>query len=375
MVQDGYARAGYLQTPHGGVETPFFMTVGTNATVKGILPSQLRASRAPVVLGNTYHLALRPGEKIVSRFGGLAKFMNWHGPTLTDSGGYQVFSLAERRTLSQEGVRFKSHIDGSELFLTPERAVDIQRSIGADMMMVLDVCPPGKASREEIQRAMDLTHTWAKRALSRWGENPNAEATGFAQRLFAIVQGGIHEDLRKESAETLTTMDFPGFAIGGVAVGEPPEEISRIAAFTAALLPKEKPRYLMGVGRPQDIVNAVYGGVDMFDCVLPTRHARHWQAFTRKGPINLKNARFKEDEKPLDETCDCDTCRQAISRGYLRHLAIEDEMTGIIYLTLHNVRFYIRLMEDIRKAICSGTFSEWRTAFLTNISEEKENKG
>ncbi|MCC8181255.1 MAG: tRNA guanosine(34) transglycosylase Tgt, partial [Planctomycetes bacterium] len=288
---DGKARLGRLHTPHGEVSTPFFMVVGTAASVKGMTIEQLRDAKALVLLANTYHLAIRPGPEAMRKRGGLAKFMGWHGPTLTDSGGYQVFSLASKRKISAEGVRFNNHIDGKELFLTPELAVDIQTNIGADIMMCLDVCPPAKADRAAVADTLALTHAWAERCRRSWDESG-------PQALFGIVQGAIYEDLRAESAAALREMNFPGYAIGGVAVGEDTDDIRRIVDYTAPLLPDDKPRYLMGVGTPADIVSAVAAGVDMFDCVMPTRHARHYQAFTRRGGINLKNARFADDDRP-----------------------------------------------------------------------------
>ncbi len=347
----GRARAGLLETPHGIVKTPFFMVVGTAASVKGMTIEQLRSAKTQVVLANTYHLAVRPGSEEVQKRGGLAKFMGWNGPTLTDSGGFQVFSLAKKRKVTPEGVRFNNHIDGKELFLTPERAVEIQQDIGADIMMCLDECPPAKAPRDEIRKSMLLTHAWAKRCRDKWAENPGAQA------LFGIAQGALFEDLRKESAEYLASLDFPGYAIGGVAVGEDTPDIRRIVDFTAPLLPADKPRYRMGVGTPADLIAGVRAGVDMFDCVMPTRHARHYQAFTRTGPINLKNACYAEDDGPLEEGCDCETCR-SVTRAYVRHLALLGELMASVWVTIHNVRFYLRLMEDLREAILAGKFEE-----------------
>ena len=362
LARDGAARRGRLSTPHGVVETPAFMTVGTLAAVKGLTPAQLRAHGAQIVLSNTYHLAVRPGETVVRDFGGLAAFMGWHGPTLTDSGGYQVFSLASRRALSEEGVRFRNHVDGRELFLSPERALEIQRALGPDLMMVLDVCPPGNAARDEIRRALELTHAWARRARTAYEDGPGRGG----QWLLGIVQGGVHEDLRAESAQRLVELDFPAYAIGGVAVGEPAEEIERVARFTAARLPDDRLRYLMGVGRPQDLLNAIDGGVDIFDCVMPTRHARHAQAFTRDGTINLKNAAFRDDHGPLDPECDCEACR-TVSRGYIRHLAMAREIMAVVYLTLHNVRFYLHLLEDVRAAIAGGRYADFRRERLRRL--------
>ena len=354
---DARARAGILSTPHGVVKTPFFMVVGTAASVKGMTISQLLAARTQVVLANTYHLAVRPGSGAVRERGGLAAFMGWNRPTLTDSGGYQVFSLAKKRKLTPEGVRFNNHIDGKELFLSPERCIEIQQDIGADMMMVLDECPPAKAPRDRIAASLDLTHAWAARCREAWTNRSS-------QALFGIVQGALFEDLRRQSVEALTALDLPGYAIGGVAVGEGTEDIRRIVEYTAPLLPAAKPRYLMGVGSPADLVASVASGIDMFDCVMPTRHARHYQAFTRQGAINLKNARFAEDDAPIEADCDCECCR-TVSRAYLRHLAVLGELMASVWITIHNVRFYLRLMEDMRTAILEERFTafarEWTT--------------
>ncbi len=347
---DGRARAGLLTTPHGVVKSPFFMVVGTAASVKGMTIEQLRRAKTQVVLSNTYHLAVRPGSEAVRDRGGLAKFMGWNGPTLTDSGGYQVFSLAKKRIITAEGVRFNNHIDGKELMLTPEKAVEIQANIGADIMMCLDICPPAKADRDAVRPTLDLTHAWARRCRDAWANDGR-------QALFGIVQGALFEDLRRESAACLAGMDFPGYAIGGVAVGEDTPDIRRIVDYTAPLLPADKPRYLMGVGTPADIIASVEAGVDMFDCVMPTRHARHFQAFTRHGTLNLKNARFAEDDGPIEDGCDCETCR-SVSRAYIRHLAMLNELMASVWVTIHNVRFYLRLMERLREAILAGRLAE-----------------
>lgn len=350
----GQARRGVLTTPHGAVQTPFFMPVGTAAAVKGMTPAALRDCGAEIVLANTYHLAVRPGEELVARFGGVADFMGWHGPTLTDSGGYQAFSLAQKRKLTDRGVWFQNHIDGGALDLTPERSVAIQQALGADMFMVLDECPPADASREDVAQAVERTRAWALRCREAWTHRE-------AQSLFGIVQGGRFEDLRRESAQQIAEMGFPGNAIGGVSVGESPEEMARIVTLVAPLLPDNRPRYLMGVGRPEDILMAVEQGVDMFDCVMPTRHARHAQAFTDTGRLNLRNLRFAEDAAPIQPGCDCYACR-TVSRGYLRHLFMAGEMLGPIYLSIHNLRYYLRLMEDIRAAIRDSRFAEFAAA-------------
>jgi queuine tRNA-ribosyltransferase len=348
QARDGRARAGLLETPHGTAKSPFFMVVGTAASVKGMTVAQLRESHGQVVLSNTSHLAVRPGAEAVARRGGLAKFMGWNGPTLTDSGGSQVFSLARKRKITPDGVRFNNHIDGRELFLTPEKAVEIQENIGADIMMCLDECPPAKADRDAIAKSLALTHAWEERCRRAWHEETGRQA------LFGIVQGALFEDMRAESAEFLSRLDFPGYAIGGVAVGEETADIRRIVDFTAPLLPDAKPRYLMGVGTPADIISSVRSGVDMFDCVMPTRHARHFQAFTRDGAINLKNAQYAEDDSPIEQGCDCEACR-SVTRAYVRHLAGLNELMASVWVTIHNVRFYLRLMENLRAAILAGT--------------------
>ena len=358
-ARSGSARAGRLATPHGEVETPSFMVVGTAASVKGMTIGQLRDAKAQILLANAYHLALRPGDEAVAGMGGAAEFMGWHGPTLTDSGGYQVFSLAKKRRLTPEGVRFSNHIDGKELFLTPERSVRIQENIGADIMMCLDVCPPARAGRDEIRAGLDLTHAWAARCRSAWRRRGG-------QALFGIVHGALFEDLRRESAERLVEMEFPGYAVGGVAVGEGTEDIRRVVAFTAPLLPDGKPRYLMGVGTPADIITGVAAGMDMFDCVMPTRHARHYQAFTRRGAINLKNLRYAGDRGPIEDGCDCECCR-TVSRAYVRHLAVLGELMASVWITIHNVRFYLRLMEEIRGAIVAGVYGAFAKARLAEL--------
>ncbi|MDR2391419.1 MAG: tRNA guanosine(34) transglycosylase Tgt [Planctomycetota bacterium] len=350
QAKDGQARAGFLDTPHGTVKTPFFMVVATAASVKGMTIGQLHATRARVLLANAYHLSIRPGAEAVAERGGLAAFMGWHGPTLTDSGGYQIFSLARRRRLTPDGVLFNNHIDGRKLLLTPEGAVEIQSLLGADIMMCLDVCPPAGADRAEHENALRLTHAWAGRSRRIW-KNEGKQA------LFGIVQGGLSEELRQESADFLTRLDFPGYGIGGVAVGESTPDIRRIVSYTASRLPDTKPRYLMGVGTPRDIIEAVAAGIDMFDCVMPTRHARHFQAFTSRGPINLRNACFARDDQPIEDGCDCETCL-SVSRAYLRHLAILGEIMASVWLTIHNVRFYLRLLESLRSAILAGRLAE-----------------
>ncbi len=359
QAESGSARAGMLQTPHGRVETPFFMPVGTHAAVKGLTPGMLRECGAQIVLANTYHLAVRPGQDLVADFGGVAAFMGWNGPTLTDSGGYQAFSLAANCKVTEHGFRFRNHIDGSPFELTPESAVAIQQALGADMFMILDVCPPADASRHEVEAAVKRTSAWAARCCAAWTSRQE-------QALFGIVQGGRFEDLRSMSAEQIRALDFPGNAIGGVSVGESPEEMDRIVAHTAGLLPVDRPRYLMGVGRPQDILRAIGHGMDMFDCVMPTRHARHAQAFTAQGTLNLRNQRFAGDRESIEDGCDCYACR-TVSRGYIRHLFNVNEMLGPIYVTIHNLRFYLRMMENAREAIQENRYQTFMRKMIAEM--------
>ena len=340
------ARRGRLHTPHGIVETPAFMPVGTQATVKTIGSEDLEGLGFSLILSNTYHLSLRPGGELIERFGGLHRFMAWEGAILTDSGGYQVMSLSANRTLSEEGVRFRSHLDGSELFLTPERAIEIQGQFGVDISMALDVCPPYPCTREEAVRAMDLTHRWAPRNLA---------AAKPGQAVFGIVQGGVHPDLRAESAATMTALPFAGFAVGGVSVGEPTEMQYPVVQQTAPLLPVEKARYLMGVGHPRDILHAVSCGIDLFDCVLPTRMARHHCLYTLQGRVNVSAARWADHEGPVDSQSVCSVVER-YSAAYLRHLFKASEPLGARLATLHNLAFYARLMEEIREAIAAGTW-------------------
>lgn len=345
------ARAGRWITPHGTVETPAFMPVGTLGTVKGLLPEQLRQSGAQMVLANTYHLALRPGSEVVESLGGLHRFMDWSGPILTDSGGFQVFSLAQLRQLNDEKAIFRSHIDGSTLELSPERAVQIQEQLGADVIMCLDECPPSGESRDKIRAAVDRTTLWAKRCREAQKRTDQA--------LFGIVQGGVHPDLRARSAEALLGIGFPGYAVGGLSVGEPPDVMYRTLESTVPILPSEKPRYLMGVGRPHDILEAVCRGIDLFDCVMPTRNGRNAMAFTSRGPVRLRNAVHQRDSGPLDPECACIAC-QRYSRGYLRHLFVAGEMLGPILVSLHNLTHYQTLVRELRKAIIAGKAAEFR---------------
>ncbi|MCX7935131.1 MAG: tRNA guanosine(34) transglycosylase Tgt [Planctomycetota bacterium] len=357
----GAARAGVLETAHGVVNTPAFMPVGTLGPVKGVMPEMLRRLGAEMLLANTYHLALRPGAEVVRQLGGVARFTGWRGPTLTDSGGYQVFSLAPKRRISDVGVFFQSHLDGAAFDLTPERAIAIQQDLGADVMMVLDQCPPANADRQSVAQAVARTFVWARRCREAWTQRQ-------AQSLFGIVQGGVFEDLRRESAQQICELDFPGNAIGGVAVGESEEDMQRIVAFTAPLLPPNKPRYLMGVGRPQDILMAIGCGIDMFDCVMPSRHARHGEVFTSTGTLDLRHSAWRTYEGPIAEDCDCPACR-SVSRAYLRHLFVVGEMLGPIYATLHNLRFYLRLVAEARAAIIAGHYAVYCREFLLRLAQ------
>ncbi|MEM9852173.1 MAG: tRNA guanosine(34) transglycosylase Tgt, partial [Pseudomonadota bacterium] len=338
-ARQGRARTGVLSTPRGDIRTPAFMPVGTGATVKAMHPENVRATGADILLGNTYHLMLRPGADRMERLGGLHRFMNWDRPILTDSGGFQVMSLAKLRKLDETGVRFKSHIDGSEHMLSPETSMDIQRKLDSDIVMAFDECPALPARRDAIAASMQLSMRWAKRSRDAFGDRPG-------HALFGIQQGGLEEDLRRESAEALRDIGFDGYAVGGLAVGEGQEAMLGCLDYAPEQLPAEKPRYLMGVGKPDDIVGAVARGIDMFDCVLPTRSGRTGQALTRRGPINLRNARHRDDPHPLDEECDCPACR-GYSRAYLHHLVRSQDMLGAMLLTWHNLHYYQKLMADI----------------------------
>ena len=340
------ARAGILHTPHGAIPTPCFAPVGTQATVKTVTPRDLREVGATLVLANAYHLAMRPGAERIARLGGLHRFMAWDGPLLTDSGGYQVFSLADLRRLDEEGVLFRSHIDGSEHFFTPERVIEIQELLGADLIMPLDVCTAYGTDYAQTRREMELTHRWAERSLAAHSRRD--------QMLYGIVQGGFFADLRRESAAFLAGLPFPGYAVGGLSVGEPKEEMWAMLEAVVPLLPEDKPRHLLGVGTVDDLVRAVAAGIDTFDCVYPTRLARNAGAMLRSGErLNLRNARFADDPAPIDANCDCYTC-QHFSRAYIRHLVKADEILGLHLLTLHNLRTVIRLMEELRAAILDG---------------------
>lgn len=356
LATDGTARRGRLATAHGHVDTPAFMPVGTLGTVKGLLPEQVAASGAPILLGNTYHLMLRPGAERVARLGGLRRFMDWKGPILTDSGGFQVMSLAKLRKLDEQGVTFKSHLDGSLHHLTPERSIEIQDLLDANITMQLDECIALPAPRREAERAMHLSLRWAERCKKVFRER-----AGYG--LFGIVQGGVDKALRKESALALKDMSFDGYAVGGLAVGEPQEVMLEVLDFTLPLLPADRPRYLMGVGTPDDLVKAVMRGVDMFDCVLPTRSGRTARGYTRRGVINLRNARHRDDPRPIDPDCPCPTCSRW-SRAYVHHLFRAEEMLGSILLTLHNLYYYQEVMAGLRKAIEAGKLEDFATAFF-----------
>ncbi|HCJ09720.1 MAG TPA: tRNA guanosine(34) transglycosylase Tgt [Clostridiales bacterium] len=350
-------RAGVLETAHGRVETPVFMPVGTQGTVKGISPRELREVGTRILLGNTYHLYLRPGVEVIRKAGGLHAFMGWEGPILTDSGGYQVFSLAALRKVDDRGVLFRSHIDGSEHFLSPEKVMDIQMVLGSDIMMVLDECPPSDAPREVVGRAVERTVAWARRSLERVGPRPPGRG------LFGIVQGGLHADLRRESAQALASLGFDGYAIGGLGLGESREEMLAAVEATTEHLPPDRPRYFMGLGTPAEMVAVIARGVDMFDCVLPTRLGRHGTAMTRRGNVVVRNAAYAEDFGPLEEGCGCYTCRN-FTRAYIRHLVSAKEILGLVLLTHHNLHFLHRLLAEARRAVLSGRFEEWSQEFL-----------
>ncbi|MDY6822176.1 MAG: tRNA guanosine(34) transglycosylase Tgt [Thermodesulfobacteriota bacterium] len=359
------ARAGVMHTLHGTVETPVFMPVGTLASVKSMSPEDLHECGAQIILGNTYHLYLRPGCEVIDKFGGVHAFMDWDRPILTDSGGFQVFSLAKLSKINDEGVLFQSHIDGSSHLLTPEKAVDIQACLGSDIQMCLDQCIGYPADKKEVRKASDLTSQWAGRCIDHW------RRTGSDQKsaLFGIVQGGMFEDLRDQSADELTALDFPGYAVGGLSVGESIETRLSVADHTLPRLPKDKPRYVMGVGTPAELVELVAMGADMFDCVMPTRNARNGKLFTAFGAINIRNACHIHDTGPVDPDCDCYTCRR-FSRAYLRHLFISRELLAYRLATLHNLYYYINLVKDMRNAICEGAFPAFYATFHSNIQTD-----
>jgi len=354
---DGAARTGTISTPRGEIRTPAFMSVGTAATVKAMLPQSVRETGADIVLSNTYHLMLRPGAERIARLGGLHTFMGWERPILTDSGGFQVMSLAKLRKITEEGVRFRSHIDGAEHFLSPERAMEIQRLLGSDIQMVLDECPAYPATKADIEKSLAMTTRWAKRSRDAFGEQPG-------RACFGIVQGGVFNDLRQRSAESLIEIGFDGYACGGLAVGEEQSAMLETLDATVPHLPADKPRYLMGVGKPDDIAGAVLRGIDMFDCVLPTRSGRNGQAFTRAGTLNLRNARHAEDSGPLDSECRCPACTQ-FSRAFLHHTVKANEIIASMLLTWHNLTYYQDLMANLRKAISEGRLA----SLVTEVAE------
>ena len=351
------ARIGKLETNYGTFETPMFMPVGTRATVKGISPDELKQIHSGIILANTYHLWLRPGEDIVNKAGGLHKFMGYDGPILTDSGGFQVFSLARPKDITEDGVKFKSHIDGTKLFLTPEKSIEIQNKLDSDIAMSFDECIPYPASREYVEKSVERTLRWAKRGKDVFNNS--------RQSLFGIVQGSEYEDLRKHCVEELVKMDFDGYSIGGTSVGENKETMYKMVEYSTKYLPEDKVRYLMGVGDPIDIIEGVIRGIDIFDCVLPTRIARHGNAFTKFGKINLKNAKFKEDFSPIENDCDCYACKN-FTKAYIRHLVSVDEMLGSRLLSIHNLRFLIKLTEDLRESIKNNNIIEYRDNFIKN---------
>lgn len=351
------ARLGVLHTPHGDIETPIFMPVGTQATVKSMTPEELKEIGSQIILSNTYHLYLRPGHELVKKAGGLHEFMHWDKPILTDSGGFQVFSLGPLRKISEEGVEFRSHLDGSKHFLTPEKAMEIQNALGSDIMMAFDECAPYPASREYVKNSLERTTRWLERCKEAH-KNPEKQA------LFGIIQGGMYKDLREQSAKEITAIDLPGYAIGGLSVGEPKPMMYDILEHTTPFMPVDKPRYLMGVGSPDDLIEGVIRGVDMFDCVLPTRIARNGTAMTSQGKVVVRNATYAEDFTPLDPECDCYTCRN-YTKAYIRHLIKTNEMLGARLITTHNLHFLLKLMENIRQAIREDRLLDFREEFFT----------
>ncbi len=357
------ARRGIVHTPHGDIQTPVFMPVGTQATVKSMTPEELKEVGAQIILANTYHLFLRPGHELVKEAGGLHKFMHWDRPILTDSGGFQVFSLGALRTISEEGVEFRSHLDGSKQFLSPEKAMEVENALGADIIMAFDECCPYPSTYEYTKKSMERTTRWAKRCKEAHSRKED-------QGLFGIIQGGFYKDLRKQSAEDLIKLDFPGYAIGGISVGEPKEEFLDILQYTTPLMPENKPRYLMGVGTPDYLVEAAIAGIDMCDCVIPTRLARHGTAFTSKGKIVVRNAIYERDFNPLDDECDCYACRN-YTRAYIRHLVKTNEILGIRLLSIHNIKFLTNLMDKVRIEIERDNLGSFRKEFYRKYGYEQ----
>jgi queuine tRNA-ribosyltransferase len=374
LARDGEARAGLLRTRRGTIETPVFMPVGTLGSVKGVRFEELEAADldARIILGNTYHLWLRPGPEVIRALGGLHRFIGWRRALLTDSGGFQVFSLSHMRRLSEQGVEFRSHIDGRQCFLSPEVSMEVQAALGSDIVMAFDECPPGQATHEAARESLELTARWARRSrtrfdeLQREGADAGREESGTRQAIFGIVQGATHLDLRRESLERTVGVGFDGYAIGGLSVGEEKPVMYDVVEHVAPLLPAERPRYLMGVGTPEDLVECVARGVDMFDCVIPTRNGRNGQAFTSRGRLNIKNATWTTDTRPLDEACGCAVCRRH-TRAYLRHLYMTGEMLGAVLLSHHNLAFFLDTMRRVRQAIRSGEFTRFRREFLEGI--------
>lgn len=355
---ESMARRGHVTTRQGTIQTPVFMPVGTQATVKAVTPENLQEMNAEIILGNTYHLFIRPGHELIERFGGLHGFMNWKGSILTDSGGFQIFSLKDLATITEEGAAFRSHLDGSKLFLSPEEAIRVQQSLGSDIMMCLDTCIPYPATKDEVIKSTALTTRWAKRCREAH--------TKREQLLFGIIQGGMHEELRKMHAEQLIDIGFDGYAIGGLSVGEEPQVMYDMTEATTPHMPEDHARYLMGVGTPQDLVEGVWRGVDMFDCVMPTRNARNGMLFTSTGKVVIKNTRYREDMRPLDEACTCYTCRN-YSRAYLRHLFVSREILSYHLNTIHNLHYYLNLMAGIRKSIEEDNFTQFRKDFYGRL--------
>ena len=364
------ARLGKLMTAHGEVNTPVFMPVGTQGSVKALSNAEVAGTGAEIILGNTYHLYLRPGLEVIKKAGGLHKFMGWDKPILTDSGGYQVFSLAKLRKLTEEGAEFSSHIDGSKHLLTPEKVIEIQSVLGSDIMMMFDECVHYPAARDYVEQSLELTTKWARRSKECF-EGARGQGSGAREKkqlLFGIVQGSTYLDMRKKAVEDLVAIGFDGYAVGGVSVGEPQDLIYEIAEYTAALLPEDKPRYLMGVGTPPDILEAISRGLDMFDCVVPTRNGRNGQAFTAAGDLQLRNAEYKEDFRPIDDTCDCFACRTH-TRAYIRHLFNTQEILGLRLVSLHNIHFYVRLIQLSREAIAEDRFLTFKDEIVNNYNQ------
>ena len=365
------ARRGRLKTAHGAIDTPAFMPVGTQGSVKAMSPRELREVKAQIILGNTYHLFVRPGLEVIRHFGGLHCFMNWDGPILTDSGGYQIFSLAKLRKITEEGVAFQNHLDGTPTFISPEIAMEIQSALGSDIAMVLDECPPWPCEYDYAARSLEMTTRWAKRCKEN-AERPMPNTQSRTQQLvFGIVQGGTFEDLRRAGAQALAALDFDGYAIGGVSVGEPEAEMMSAVEWSEPHLPESKPRYAMGLGTPPQMLELIARGMDMFDCVLPTRLARNGTAFTAGGTLNLKNAEFARQTGPIEEGCECETCRN-FARGYIRHLVKAEEILGLRLITMHNLHFYLDLMKRAQRAIENGTFADLRTQFVADYKPHGE---